>query len=163
VGCAMIMDAFGPEYPKLLPHISPRMFNRLKIIRRVESYLWKFWILDWAGKRDLILSREKPLTSRVSNWIENRTGEYRKANEKTSRLVQKADDYPFQEIKSPIVLIRAKRGLMGVQQDHSLGWQQVFGDKLSVVDVPGDHEAILFGSRVVLIGKVIQDLLDRAV
>jgi amino acid adenylation domain-containing protein len=163
VGCAMIMDAFGPEYPKLLPHISPRMFNRLKIIRRVESYLWKFWILDWAGKRDLILSREKPLTSRVSNWIENRTGEYRKANEKTSRLVQKADDYPFQEIKSPIVLIRAKRGLMGVQQDHSLGWQQVFGDKLSVVDVPGDHEAILFGPRIVHIGKLIQDLLDRAV
>lgn len=163
VGCALIMDTFGPDYPKLLPSVTPRMFNRLKILRRVESYLWKFWILDWAGKRDLILSREKPLTSRVSNWIEKRTGEYRKANARTGSGVRQVDDFPFQQIKSPIVLIRAKRGLMGVQKDHSLGWRQIFGDKLSVVDVPGDHEAILFGPRVVHIGKVIQELLDRAV
>lgn len=163
VECALIMDTFGPDYPKLLPYVSPRMFNRLKIIRRVESYLWKFWILDWAGKRDLILSREKPLTSRVSNWIDNRSGEYQKANERTLLMVRKVDDFPFQQIKSPVVLIRAKRGLMGVQKDHSLGWRQVFGDKLSVVDVPGDHEAVLFGPRVVHIGKVIQDMLDRAV
>jgi len=52
---------------------------------------------------------------------------------------------------------------MGVQKDHSLGWWQVFGDKLSVVDVPGDHEAILFGPRMVHIGKVIQGLLDGSV
>jgi thioesterase domain-containing protein len=138
------------------------MFNRLKIIRRVESYLWKFWILDWSGKRDLVLSREKPLTSRVSNWIEQRSGEYRKANERSGNMVRKVDDFPFQQITSPIVLIRAKRGLMGVHKDHSLGWRQVFGDKLSVVDVPGDHEAILFGPRVVHIGSVIQEILDRA-
>jgi thioesterase domain-containing protein len=163
VGLALIMDTFGPDYPKLLPYVSPRMFNLLKIVRRAESYLWKFWILDWAGKRDLILSREKPLTSRVSNWIDNRSGEYRKANERTSGANQKEDDFPFHQIKSPIALIRAKRGLMGVHKDHSLGWRQVFGDNLTVVDVPGDHEAILFGPRIIHIGKVIQELLDRAV
>ena len=162
VGCTLIMDTFGPDYPKLLPYVTPRIFNRLKILRRIESYLWKFWILDWEGKRDLILSREKPLTSRVSNWIENRSGEYRKANERSGNMVRKVDDFPFQQITSPIVLIRAKRGLMGVHKDHSLGWRQVFGDKLSVVDVPGDHEAILFGPRVVHIGSVIQEILDRA-
>jgi thioesterase domain-containing protein/acyl carrier protein len=163
VGLALIMDTFGPDYPKLLPYVSPRMFNLLKIVRRAESYLWKFWILDWAGKRDLILSREKPLTSRVSNWIDNRSGEFRKANERTSGANQKEDDFPFHQIKSPIALIRAKRGLMGVHKDHSLGWRQVFGDNLTVVDVPGDHEAILFGPRIIHIGKVIQELLDRAV
>ena len=163
VGLALIMDTFGPDYPKLLPYVSPRMFNLLKIVRRVESYLWKFRILDWAGKCDLILSREKPLTSRVSNWIENRSGEFRKANERTGNVARQVDDFPFQQLKSPIVLIRAKRGLMGVHKDHSLGWWQVFGDNLTVVDVPGDHEAILFGPRIIHIGKVIQELLDRAV
>jgi len=49
-----------------------------------------------------------------------------------------------------------------VKRDHSLGWWKVFGDRLTIIDVPGDHESILFGPNVPLISRIIQDLIDKA-
>ena len=162
VRCVILLDTFGPGYPERLPWISVRLFNLLKILRRVQSYLWKFWILDFSGKRDLLLSRERPLVSRVSNWIENRSGEYKKAQNRTSSSSCLEKSLPFHETNAEVVLLRAKRGLLGVKRDHSLGWRKLFDDKLHVQEVPGDHEAILFGPRIRKVAQVIQGYLDKA-
>ncbi|MCJ7695391.1 MAG: AMP-binding protein, partial [Anaerolineaceae bacterium] len=163
VTSVILLDTFGPGYPERLPWVTPKLFNLLKILRRVESYLWKFWILDWSGKRDLLLSRERPLVSRVSNWIENRTGEFKKVQKRRSNPAQMDTTFSFDEINVNVVLLRAKRGLLGVKKDRSLGWFKIFGRKLTVQEVPGDHEAILFGPRIRKVGHLIQEYLNKAI
>jgi len=158
----ILLDTFGPGYPERLSWVTPRLFNLFKILRRFESYLWKFWILDWSGKRDLLLSRERPLVSRVSNWIENRTGEFKKAQNRSSNRERAETTFSFDKINATVVLLRAKRGLLGVKKDRSLGWHKVFDRKLVVQEVPGDHEAILFGPRIRKVADLIQEYLNKA-
>ncbi len=163
VDLVLMMDTFAPGYPQLKSWVSPRIFNIFKILRRVQSYMWKFWILDWEGKRKLLLSKEKPLTSRVSDWIGNRANELKKANLKEKHQVgYQSFSGGYEDIHADVALFRAKRGLIGVVKDHSLGWQGVFGERVEVIEVPGDHEAILFGPRIEKIGRLIQSCLVRA-
>ena len=163
VDLLLMMDTFAPGYPQMKSWVSPKLFNFFKILRRVQSYIWKFWILDWEGKRKLLLSKEKPLTSRVSNWIGNRADELKKANLKEKHKIgNQSFSGGYGDIFSNVALFRAKRGLIGVVKDQSLGWQAIFGERLEVIEVPGDHEAILFGPRIEKIGRLIQSCLVRA-
>lgn len=163
IGFVFMIDTFGPSYPKLLPLVTPKLFNFLKVVRRTESYIWKFLSMDRAGKRDLILSGETPFLTKVSRWFGKRVGEVHDASsEELPQPVKAKDAFPFYEVKSPVTLMRARRGLLGVKRDHSLGWRKVFGDRLTIIDVPGDHESILFGPNVPNISKIIQELIDKA-
>ncbi len=72
VNRVVLFDSFAPGYPRLYPFITPRIFRMLRILRRIESYLWKFWVLDWRGKLDLAGSKQQPFSRRVKAWFNNR-------------------------------------------------------------------------------------------
>ena len=52
ISLLVLFDTFGPDYPRLRSGITPRIFNALLVLRRIQSYWWKFRLLDWKGKSD---------------------------------------------------------------------------------------------------------------
>jgi aspartate racemase len=165
VNLVVLFDSFAPGYPRLLPFISPRMFKALRVLRRVESYFWKFWILDWQGKRDLASTRRGSLVKRLKIWFSNRYRELKRPipPDPFGRLA--ASEVNKSQLTQPyngdITLIRASQGLLGVHPDHSLGWEKWCLGKLQVITTPGDHEAILFGPRLPVVAGILQSCLDE--
>lgn len=164
VALVVLFDSFAPGYPRMLPFVSPRMFRALRVLRRIESYLWKFWVLDWRGKWDLASARHGPLRERLKTWVANRYHELKRPippdpfGRLTSSEVIKTQ--LVQPYDGDITLIRASQGLLGVRSDHSLGWDKWCRGKLQVIITPGDHEAILFGPRLPVVAKILQHCLD---
>jgi len=166
VAMVVLFDSFAPGYPKRLPYVSPRLFRTLRVLRRIESYLWKFWILDWRGKFDLAASRPRPFTSRAIAWLRNRYKELKRplppdqfGKVTLNEVVKQPVDQPY---AGDVTLIRASKGLLGVYPDRSLGWEEWCRGKLEIIETPGDHEAILFGPRLPAVAKILQHCLDRA-
>jgi surfactin family lipopeptide synthetase A len=165
VSLIIMLDAFAPGYPQLLPWIPPRLYYILRVMRRVGGYLWKLWILDWKGKRDLFLSRQKPFGPRFDNWIKDR---YREMNRPVkSKLIDPATEMKrkdfshLDQYQGKTLLLRAKNSLWGVRNDPSLGWGRWIKMGLEIISIPGDHEAILFGPRAKKVAGIIQDHLNQ--
>jgi amino acid adenylation domain-containing protein len=160
----VLFDSFAPGYPRMLPFVSPRIFRALRVLRRIESYFWKFWVLDWRGKWDLASARHGPLLERLKVWFTNRYHELKRPippdpfGRLTSSEVKKSQ--LVKAYSGDITLIRASQGLLGVKPDHSLGWDKWCHGKLQVIITPGDHEAILFGPRLPVVAKILQRCLD---
>ncbi|NIM96109.1 MAG: amino acid adenylation domain-containing protein [Anaerolineales bacterium] len=160
VGLLVLLDTFGTDYPKLLPWVTPWLFNAFRVIRRIQTYIWKFWILDRKGKLDYL--RFRP----IQTWLQNRYGEisrppaYKGLDDKLY-LTPGRQQYQPQPYKGKTVLIRAEKGLLGVKHDPTMGWEGILTGEFDVCLVPGDHESILFGPRIAQMGKLLQPYLEH--
>ncbi len=165
VASIILMDAFAPGYPRLLTWIHPRLYSILRVLRRIGSYIWKFRILDRRGKLDLLLSKNHPLGPRFDNWVRNRYREMNKpvkASMKSSQSDDMRNDYcHLDQYQGKVTLLRAQKGLLGVQPDSSLGWSKYIKNNLEIIGIPGDHEAILFGPRAEKVARIIQHSIDQ--
>jgi len=161
VDLLVLFDTFGPAPPKRLPWVTPWLFNALLVVRRIESYLWKFWILDWRGKVEYLR------ISKIRSWIRNRYGEVSVAQE-TDQASEKDPIYLGHSKYTPetydgkVLLIRAKKGLLGIHPYPKLGWGKIFTGDFEICIVPGDHEAILFGPRSRYVAHKLNTFLDSA-
>jgi thioesterase domain-containing protein/acyl carrier protein len=163
VGLVVLFDAFAPNFPKRLPWVTPGIFNLLLVLRRVQSYLWKFWILDRKGKQELLLSGERPFHSRVKEWTTMRQRELHRPERK--QPVQADGDIGeegFRGYPGKVVLLRAKQKLPGVEWDPTLGWGELLLSDLDVKVVAGEHESILFGPRIPKVASLLNDILEGA-
>jgi aspartate racemase len=146
VGLVVLFDTFGPNYPRLLPGITPRIFNALRVVRRIQSYWWKFWLLDWKGKLQHLRF------PRIHTWVRDRYGEVRAparpTTEKGAYFITPArQKYKPGNYEGEVLLVRAEKGFLGIRRDPMMGWGEVFSSDFEVCMVPGDHEAMLFGPR----------------
>jgi len=164
VGLLVLFDTFGPNYPTLLPWVNPWMFKILVVFRRIESYLWKFRILDWKGRLNYLR------LPRIRSWLRNRYSEMRppiqsKTEKDESQNTLGRRDYCPKIYDGDVLLIRAEKSLWGIQQDPEMGWGQIFTGNFEILMVPGDHEAILFGPRSQYVARKLiasfKDASDR--
>jgi thioesterase domain-containing protein len=159
VALLVLFDTFGPTPPKRLPWVTPWLFNLLLLVRRVESYLWKFWILDWKDKLDYLR------ISKVRSWISDRYLEVGKMDER--ELLEETHHFLEDSTYAPesydgnVLLIRANKGLLGVEYDPKLGWGETFTGNFEICTVPGDHEAILFGPRSQHVAEQLKNYFDK--
>ncbi|MGZ6346703.1 MAG: thioesterase domain-containing protein, partial [Anaerolineales bacterium] len=154
-----LLDSFAPNYPERLPWVSPGLLNFLLVMRRVQTYLWKFWILDRQGKRDLLLSGEQPFHSRVKEWTSNRRKELHKVGKVRSSQPSTMDAQQYRDYSGKVILLRAKQRLPGVRWDPSMGWGNCLQTPPEVQVVPGEHESILFGPRIVKVAGILKNFL----
>jgi len=160
VGLLLLLDTFGPEYPKMLPWVTPRIYNALLVLRRVQSYIWKFSLLNWKERLNYIRFEA------LRKWVQDRTGELMRnkhiqAEERRVYITRGRKDYNPKPYPGRVVLFRAQKSLLGVQQDPSIGWGEIIQD-LEVCYLPGDHEALLFGPRSRAVAEKITEVLERA-
>jgi amino acid adenylation domain-containing protein len=163
VGLVVMLDTFAPNHPVLLPWVTPGLFNFLVVLRRIQSYLWKFWILDRRGKRDLLLSGERPFRLRFKEWFNQRRQELRRpVRRKPSVSQNKDEEAQYRDYSGKVVLLRAGESLLGAKRDPTQGWGSLLRGPLEVQVVPGDHEAILFGPRIPGVARILNDYLEQA-
>jgi thioesterase domain-containing protein len=163
VGLVVLLDSFAPNYPEYLPWVTPGIYNFLRVVRRIQSYLWKFWILDWWGKRDLLLSGERPFHSRFKVWVDNRLHElHRPVRVQPDQPTNAEEDTWYRDCSTNVLLLRARQEVMGVYRNPTLGWGAWLHYPLHVQVVPGDHESILFGPRLHVVAGILKDYLGRA-
>ena len=161
VGVLILFDTFGPNYPVRLPWVTPWMFNTLLVIRRIESYLWKFRLLDWKGKLNYLR------IPRIRSWLRDRYGEVRPSiqierGDTNLQITMGRRNYKPEIYDGNVLLIRAKKGLLGIKQDPKMGWGEIFTGNFDIFMVPGDHEAILFGPRVQNVAHKLNISLENA-
>jgi thioesterase domain-containing protein/acyl carrier protein len=165
VALVVLIDTFGPNYPVRLPWVSPRVFNLLRVLRRVESAVWKLWTLDWRGKASFLRLERQPFLSTVRSWFQRRYSELSwpapqlELNGLVSPLGGK--HYPPQGYEGEVVLLRAQKGLLGVRKDSSLGWAGWI-ENLQIFVLPGNHESLLFQQRAEHVADILQTALDAA-
>jgi thioesterase domain-containing protein len=128
-------------------------------MRRVQTYIWKFWILDRQGKRDLLLSGEQPFHSRVKEWTSNRRKELHKEVKPRPTQVSSMGAKQYREFSGKVVLLRAKQRIPGVRWDPSMGWGNCLQSPPEVQVVPGEHESILFGPRIAKVAGILKKIL----
>jgi thioesterase domain-containing protein len=163
VGLVVLLDSFAPNFPKRLPWVTPGLFNFLLVLRRVQTYLWKFWILDKQGKRDLLLSGERPFNSRIREWTNRRYQElHRPVRGRSPQSSPVNEDAPYRDYSGKVVLLRAQQEVPGVRQDPTRGWGSWLRHPLEVQIVPGEHESILFGPRLAKVASILKDDLEKA-
>jgi amino acid adenylation domain-containing protein len=163
VGLVVLLDSFAPNYPVYLPWVTPRIYNFLRVVRRIQSYLWKFWILDWRGKRDLLLSGERPFHSRFKVWVDNRRHElHRPVRVRPDQPTNAEEDTRYRDCSTNVLLLRARQEVLGVYHNPTLGWGTWLHYPLHVQVLPGDHESILFGPRLHVVAGILKDYLGRA-
>jgi thioesterase domain-containing protein len=161
VGLVVLIDTFGPNYPRLLPGVTPGIFNALLVLRRIQSYLWKFLLLDWKGRLQYLRF------PRIHTWVRDRYGEVRKpagppVEKGTHYLSPARRKYDPGHYDGKVLLIRARKGLLGIHRDPMMGWGEVLSEDFQVCMVPGDHEAILFGPRSKYVADRLNDYLASA-
>lgn len=163
VGLVVLLDSFAPNYPEYLPWVTPGIYNFLRVVRRTQSYLWKFWILDWRGKRDLLLSGERPFHSRFRVWVDNRRYELHwPVRVRPDQSSNAEEDTRYRDCSTNVLLLRARQEVLGVYRNPTLGWGTWLHYPLYVQVVPGDHESILFGPRLQVVASILNDSLSRA-
>ncbi len=155
VGLLVLFDTFGPDYPRLLPGITRGTFTALLVVRRIQSYFWKFRLLDWSGKIQYLRF------PRIQTWVRDRYGEVKappqSPAEKGAYFLSPARrEYQPEDYDGKVLLVRARKSLLGIHRDPMMGWGEVFSNNFEVCMVPGDHEAILFGPR----SKYVADKLN---
>ena len=163
VRLVILLDAFAPNYAVPLPWVTPGMFNFLRVLRRVQTYLWKFWILDSQGKRNLLLSGERPFRSRFNDWFSKRRQELNRPVK--ARKIQSPGvsmDTELTEYRGKVVILRASQGLLGVKPDPTLGWKNYLTSPPEVKVVAGDHKSILFGPRTTGVARILKECLGLA-
>lgn len=162
VELVILLDTFAPDFPKFYPWVTPGILNGLRVLRRIQSYFWKFWILDRQGKRDLILSEERPFTIHFGEWIKNRSRELKRKNRSHRTVTPSPDDMTrYRDYSGTVILLRARQGLLGAHDDPTLGWSTWLQRPVEVQQVPGDHESILFGPRIHRVAAIINGYLKR--
>jgi thioesterase domain-containing protein/acyl carrier protein len=162
VGLVVLFDTFGPNYPRLLPGITPRIFNALRVVRRIQSYWWKFRLLDWKGKLQQLRF------PKVHTWVRDRYGEVRApvrpTTEKGAYFITPARrKYKPGNYDGEVLLVRAEKGFLGIRRDPMMGWGEVFSSDLEVCMVPGDHEAMLFGPRSKYVAERLTSYLASSI
>ncbi|MGZ6346396.1 MAG: condensation domain-containing protein, partial [Anaerolineales bacterium] len=163
VGLVILLDSFAPNYPEYLPWVTPGIYNFLRVVRRIQSYLWKFWILNWRGKRDLLLSGERPFQSRFKVWVDNRRHElHRPVRVRPDQSSIAEEDAQYRDCSTNVLLLRARQEVLGVHRNPTLGWGTWLHYPIQVQVVPGDHESILFGPRLHVVAGILNDSLKRA-
>jgi thioesterase domain-containing protein/acyl carrier protein len=161
VDLLVLFDTFGPDPPQRLPWATPWIFNLLLVLRRVESYLWKFRILDWKGKLEYLQ------IPKIRSWIRDRYWEVNVPQE-IDREVDKepiyfgGSEYSPETYPGKVLLIRAEKGLLGIYPYPDLGWGKIFTGDFEICEVPGDHEAILFGPRARYVAERLNFYLNAA-
>jgi amino acid adenylation domain-containing protein len=163
VGMVVLLDAFAPNYAVPLPWVTPGMFNFMRVLRRVQTYLWKFLILDLRGKRNLLLSGERPFRSRFNDWFAKRRQELNRPVK--MQMIQSPGismDAELRDYCGKVVILRARQGLLGVHPDPTLGWSKYLSSSPEVKVVSGDHESILFGPRTASVARILKDCLGQA-
>ncbi len=163
VGLVVLLDSYAPNFPERLPWVTPGLFNFLRVLRRVQSYLWKFWILDWQGKRDLLLSEERPFNSRLREWTKRRHQElHRPVRRRLTQFSLFSENTQYLDYSGKMVLLRAQQEMPGVRRDPTLGWSSWFRHPVDVQIVPGEHESILFGPRIPKVANILNNYLEQA-
>lgn len=161
VALVVLFDTFGPDYPLPLPWVTPRIMRLLRLIRRIESYFWKFRILDWE-RRIKYLRLPK-----IQSWLFDRYGET-KNSEMGISLHEKIFDSSirskshFKAYSGDALLVRAEKGMLGIRKDPGMGWDSVFTGNFDISMVPGNHEDILFGPRSAIVAKQLNKRITAA-
>jgi len=161
VDLLVLFDTFGPDPPQRLPWVTPWIFNLLLVLRRVESYLWKFWILDWKGKLEYLQ------IPKIRSWIRDRYWEVNVPQEidhdvDKEPICFEGSDYSPEIYDGKVLLIRAEKGLLGIHPYPDLGWGKILTGDFKICEVPGDHEAILFGPRARYVAERLNFYLNAA-
>jgi amino acid adenylation domain-containing protein len=161
VNLLVLFDTFGPIPPQRLPWVTPWMFNAFRVLRRVEGYFWKFWLLDWKAKLEYLQ------ISKIQSWAQDRYREVipppiPEEDKDEDPLSLKRGEYTPDNYGGDVLLIRAEKGLLGVEYDPSMGWGQTFTGNFETCFVPGDHEAILFGPRSKYVAERLNSFLSAA-
>jgi thioesterase domain-containing protein/acyl carrier protein len=158
----VLFDTFGPNYPRLKSGISPTMFNALLVLRRIQSYWWKFRLLNWKGKLQYLR------LPRIHTWVRDRYGEVKTpapppAEGGAYYLTPARREFKPEKYEGKVLLVRAEKGLIGIHKDAEMGWGDVFSGKFDVCMVPGDHEAMLFGPRSRFVADQLVTYLESSI
>lgn len=163
----ILLDTYAPGYPKLLPWVTPRIYNFLKVIQRIRSYWWKFSSLDWQSRWDLFSTGQQPGIKRIQKWVSNRFKELKifvpEADLGVVQASRIIDQPSTSRYSGNIVLFRSKINRMGVTNTPTMGWSDWVDGEIRVVAVEGDHETILFGKRIPQVAHFLQGFLDAAI
>jgi amino acid adenylation domain-containing protein len=162
VGFVILFDTYAPGFPYYFPWVTPRIANILLVLRRVQTYFWKFWILDWQGKRNLLLSKERPFDTQLIEWLKKRRKELQRKNKgKKPQPSSDGRQEDFQNYAGKLILLRARRQLPGTVPHPTLGWSTWLNRAVEVHLIPGDHESILFGPRVPGVADILRDCMAQ--
>lgn len=161
VGLLVLFDTFGPNYPRLLPGITRGIFTALLVVRRIQSYFWKFRLLDWSGKIQYLRF------PRIQTWVRDRYGEVKApphtpAEKGAYYLSPARREYRPGDYDGKVLLVRARKSLLGIHRDPMMGWREIFSNDFEVCMVPGDHEAILFGPRSKFVAEKLNSYIDSS-
>ncbi|TFH34342.1 MAG: hypothetical protein E4G99_09710, partial [Anaerolineales bacterium] len=154
VSLVVLFDTFGPNYPMALPWATPQIMRVLKLIRRLESWFWKFRILKWEQKKKYL---ELP---KVQSWLFDRYSETTTSGKGLSghqNNLESSDRNKshYQEYAGDALLVRGKKSMLGIYKDRAMGWGSVFTGKFDIRMVPGNHEDILFGPRSLYVANLL--------
>jgi hypothetical protein len=137
------------------------MFNALLVLRRIQSYWWKFRLLNWKGKLQYLR------LPRIHTWVRDRYGEVTTpapapAEGGAYYLTPARREFKPEKYEGQVLLVRAEKGLIGIHKDAEMGWGDVFSGKFDICMVPGDHEAMLFGPRSRFVADQLNAYLESS-
>jgi acyl-coenzyme A synthetase/AMP-(fatty) acid ligase/thioesterase domain-containing protein/acyl carrier protein len=173
VAMLILLDVYGPDYRRMAHHLPRSAYRPLQMIRsiqrRVEEFVpwliyhlrtissvrWRDRWLYLSGKARNHLRWWMTRLARAAKPVPNRpTGD---SNKPKTTFGKSFRDYLPAVYSGRTAIFRASRQPLGIVSDRLMGWHQFLDGEVTVVEIPGYHDSILFSPKI----SVMADHLDR--
>lgn len=167
----VMIDAYGPNYPRRLPGTSRVRRKIYKYLRRIQTHLSNLTYTDWRGRLTYVQVKGRKLIKRLNRRLRKKINQVRNPLPRELRQVRnvhmgaakrkKRHMREQRRFDGRLVLFRADNQPLGIYPDPKLGWGAVVGDYIEVYEIPGHHTSIIYEPRAPVLAQKLNQILDE--
>jgi thioesterase domain-containing protein len=176
VALLALLETFAPGYLRDIPYLPKKLNRRIRNLPRIgDSFTnvgpWArmhFQILrdlDMRGKeaylRVKLAARMREMRRRILKTVPRR----QEATNLDAGVAIPDPNLPEYEpgtYEGKVAIFRAARQMIGVRRDPTMGWGSRISGDIEVHTVPGFHDSILFGPRLLHLAELLNESLAAA-
>ena len=176
VALLALLETFGQDYLWEIPFLPERFSRRIRNLPRMRASFLNLlpWLhmhiqnlrsTDARGKvaylHGKVTARAREMQRRIRQLIPRRRTQTR-ASEWVTIPDPHLPEYDTGTYDGRVAIFRAAMQMLGVRRDPTMGWGTKITGEIEIHTVPGFHDTILFGPRVLKLAEILNASLETA-
>lgn len=173
----ILLESYGPDYLQRQGRLPRRWIRRLVVVRHLQRSMSNLlpWLamhtktlrsLGWPERVNYVRARTDQRLRVLKAGIKRQYAGLLRLTNPDKELYETPASravyaYRPSVYAGDVAIIRAKKQLLGVTPDPYLGWRDFITGNVSLIEVPGYHDSILFGPRVSALAAHIRSIVDE--
>jgi aspartate racemase len=170
VALVLMIDTYGPNYPRRKKAGSRWRRKMFKYLRRVDTHWSNLVYSSWPGRLLYLRTRGKRLALKLGGRLKLHFQAIMQPTPVELRRIQRVNATAAargrkrysrepRRFGGRLVLFRAEKQPLGIYFDPTLGWEAVTGAGLEVYEVPGHHTSLIYEPRVSVLARRLNQIL----